>query len=492
MIAAVCRISSSVPGRLHRDARGGHLAVVSTHPTELHGWSPPCRRLNFSVLCLSSARPCSGESGGCRKRRIPNAISSYGRLAEAVSRRRVQPFPDEAARLCKKRLPSQPGAKKQAAALPAEKMPVMRVGLLSEPVPSLRLEVSEAFVVRPIGSEKVLYQSGRIGPTAVVVTKAGIKIGKRELASGQVEIVPAQSPAVWVDGHQYRGTVRLYRQAGNSLQAINVLPLEDYVASVVDSEMPAAFPEEARQAQAIVARTYALYQKQVAEPAALADLFASTRSQKYLGYQYREGGKLLSGESEAGRQIAAATRGKVCQYRGQVFCTYYCAVCGGNTVRGTEVFSDAAAPLVSVKCDFCREARLYRWTAEISKADVQKELEPWLREKGRKPGTLKTVSLARSNPSGGGLPEFDVTVDKQSTRISGPELRQLLSGRGLYSPRFTIEDKGRKLLVNGRGHGHGVGLCQWGSRGQALEGRTCDQILQYYYPGSTIASRRWK
>ncbi|HEY2250306.1 MAG TPA: SpoIID/LytB domain-containing protein [Planctomycetaceae bacterium] len=383
------------------------------------------------------------------------------------------------------------GAGKQTAALPAEKMPTMRVGLFHEPQGTFTLEVSESFIVRPIGGEKVLYKSARIGPTAVVATKAGLKIGKREVSASQVEIVPSQSPAVWVDGHQYRGTVRIYRQ-GHAVQAINVVPLEDYVASVIDSEMPAAFPDEARKTQAIVARTYALYQKQVAEPAALADLYASTRSQKYLGYQYRNGGRLLSGESEAGRKIAEATRGKICHYRGQVFCTYYCAVCGGNTVRGSEVFADAAAPLVSVKCDFCREARLYRWTAEISKADVQRELEPWLREQGRKSGTLKTISLARSSGPAGSLPEFDLTVDKQSLRISSSELRQLLSGQGLYSPRFTIEDKGRKLQINGRGHGHGVGLCQWGSRGQALEGRSCDQILQYYYPGSTIATRRWK
>src|SRR5258708_36314358 len=118
--------------------------------------------------------------------------------------------------------------------------------------------------------------------------------------------------------------------------------------------MPAAFPEEARKAQAIVARTYALYQKQVADGGSIADLFASTRSQKYLGYQYREGGKLLAGESESSRRIAAATRGQVCHYQGKIFCTYYCAVCGGSTVRGTEVFSDAAPPLVTVNCDFCR------------------------------------------------------------------------------------------------------------------------------------------
>jgi stage II sporulation protein D len=377
-------------------------------------------------------------------------------------------------------------------AMPAEKMPMIRVGLLSEPARSVAIEVSEAFVVHPVGSEKVLYRSERIGPTTVTAGRSGLKIGKRELAASQIEIVASNSPAVWVEGHQYRGTVRFYRLGSGAITVVNVLPLEDYIASVVDSEMPAAFPEEARKAQAIVARTYALYQKQVADRAAVADLFASTRSQKYLGFQYREGGKLIAGESEAGRKITAATRGKACHYHDKIFCTYYCAVCGGSTVKGTEVFADAAPPLVSVKCDYCREARLYRWTAEISKTDMQKELEPWLKEKGKSAGPLKTVSLVRSNPGGGAFPEFDIRTGKQSARISGPELRQLLGGRGLYSPRFTIEDRGKIFEIAGRGHGHGVGLCQWGARGQALEGRTCEQILKHYYPGSTVATRVWK
>jgi stage II sporulation protein D len=379
-----------------------------------------------------------------------------------------------------------------ARSLPAEAMPLIRVELLADPARAISIEVAESFVVRPVGSEKVIYKSGPIGPTTVSASAAGIKLGKRELASSQIEIAPAKSPAVWVEGHQYRGVVRIHRQESGTVTAVNVLALEEYVASVVDSEMPAAFPDEARKAQAIVARTYALYQKQSAERASIADLAASTKSQKYLGYQYREGGKLLAGESEAGRKIAAATRGKVCHYRGKIFCTYYCAVCGGSTVKGSEVFSDAAAPLASVKCDFCREARLYRWTAEISKADMQKELEPWLREKGQKPGALQTVSLVKSNAPGGTIPEFDVRAGRQSLRISGSDLRVLLSGRGIYSPRFTIAERGQIFEIKGRGHGHGVGLCQWGARGQALEGRTCEQILDYYYPGATIATRVFK
>ncbi len=390
-----------------------------------------------------------------------------------------------------------PVTKQQPAAaapvvLPPEKMPSIRVGLLGEPKRSVALEMSQSFVVRPVGSDKILFRSEHSGPISVTATAKGLKLGKRDLAATQIEIFPSQSPGVWVEGHQYRGTVRIHRQPGNLVTAVNVLPLEDYVGSVVDGEMPAAFPDEARKAQAIVGRTYALYQMDVAERGSIADLFASTRSQKYLGYQYREGGKLLAGESEASRKIAAATRGQVCHYRGKIFCTYYCAVCGGNTVRGTEVFSDAAPPLVSVKCDFCREARLYRWTAEISKGEMQKELDPWLKEKGQPTGALKTVSLARPTAGSGSLPEFDIRAGKQSVRISGAELRQLLAGRGLYSPRFTIVDRGQILEINGRGHGHGVGLCQWGARGQAVEGKTCAQILQYYYPGMSLATRTWK
>jgi stage II sporulation protein D len=386
--------------------------------------------------------------------------------------------------------------KKPAAAapviLPPEQMPSIRVGLLKDPQKSVTIEVSQPFVVRPVGSETVLFRSERQGPTSIKATAKGFKFGKREIPAAQFEIIPNQSPAVWVEGHQYRGTVRFHRQPGNQITAVNVLPLEDYVASVVDSEMPAAFPDEARKAQAIVARTYALYQMQVAERGSTADLFASTRSQKYLGYQYRDGGKLLAGESEASRKIAAATRGQVCQFRGKIFCTYYCAVCGGNTVLGTEVFSDAAQPLVSVPCDFCREARLYRWTAEISKADIQKDLDPWLKEKGQPAATIKTVSQAKPIPVGKSLPEFDIRAGQQTTRISGAELRQLLAGRGLYSPRFTIADRGKTLEISGKGHGHGVGLCQWGARGQALAGRNCPQILGHYYPGMTLVTRTWK
>src|SRR5690606_37508645 len=114
---------------------------------------------------------------------------------------------------------------------------------------------------------------------------------------------------------KYRGTVRLHRVGRAKLLAVNVLPLEDYVAAVVDAEMPAAFPIAARQAQAIVARTYAISCRREATHR-LFDVYASPRSQNYLGVVYRgTGGRLLAGETPAGRAAAEATAGIVCTHQ---------------------------------------------------------------------------------------------------------------------------------------------------------------------------------
>ena len=106
-------------------------------------------------------------------------------------------------------------------------------------------------------------------PDTIVVspTANGFRIGTRETAGAAVEIEAEGPPAIWVDDHLYRGRVRFVRQGPRKMLVLNVVRLEDYIASVVDGEMPAAFPEAARQAQAIVARTYRSSRcKPIAEP----------------------------------------------------------------------------------------------------------------------------------------------------------------------------------------------------------------------------------
>lgn len=365
--------------------------------------------------------------------------------------------------------------------------PLIRVSVTEGSPSVINLEITEPFRIQPVGSNRVLHESPtKLGKTTVTSTPRGLKIGTIDLPVSRVEIIPRNSPAVWVNDHQYRGSMRLYRQSGGSLAAVNVLPLEEYIACVIDSEMPTEFGPEARAAQAIVARTYALYQIRTAASDDFSDLFASTRSQKYLGYQYRDGnGRLLAGESGDSRRLAAETQGMVCLYNGQLFCTYYSAACGGHTLLGTELFPDAAPPLRSVPCDWCRDARLYRWNCEVSRSDMQSELKPVVTAQGGTLGTLKSVKPA-GTPVTGKLPQFEIRDDRRSYRASGADLRRVLSDRSVYSPNFSIEDRGNTFAISGKGHGHGVGLCQWGARGQDHAGKMRMQILAHYYPGAKV------
>src|SRR5262245_36191382 len=118
----------------------------------------------------------------------------------------------------------------------------IRVGVRPEAQRSVSLEISGPFRIRPVGSDRVLHDASRLARTTVTATEHGLKIGKQEFPVTRIEIVPTKSPAVWVEDHQYRGRMRLFRQQGGKVLVVNVLLLEDYIASVVDSEMPAAFP----------------------------------------------------------------------------------------------------------------------------------------------------------------------------------------------------------------------------------------------------------
>lgn len=366
----------------------------------------------------------------------------------------------------------------------------IRVNVTPSEVDALTVAVDGPFRIRDIDSGHVLHRGSQLTPTRVTATAFGFRLGERRLPGSRLKIVAGTSPSIWVGNHQYRGEVRLIRRPGNRVIAVNVIPLEDYVAGVVDSEMPAAFPTAARRAQAIVSRTYALYHMMQAPDNADFDVHASTRSQRYLGFQYRDQqGRRLAGESADSRQIARETSGAVCLWRGELFCTYYTAVCGGRTTPGRAVFSDAAPPLQSVACHWCRDAPLYRWTRTLPKTEVAAQL----RQSSGLPLRFVAPSLSITRVSGPSYDPFSIfelrtrytglPFSNPGQRLTALELRRRLSAAKLPSPRYVVRDVGDSLEFHGRGHGHGVGLCQWGARGLANSGRNERQIIRYYYPG---------
>ncbi len=361
---------------------------------------------------------------------------------------------------------------------------VVRVNLTPVPVRKLRVAVNRPFRIRPVGARRVIDRVERWPSTDVVATADGFRIGRNRYRASRLEIIPDESPSIWVGRHQYRGIVRLYRQPEGKLIAVNEVPLEPYIASVVDGEMPLSFPAAARQAQAIVARTYALFRIEQARHHPHFDLYATTRSQRYLGFQYRDAnGRRLAGESASSRRIADLTKSMVCLDRGRLFATYYSAVCGGRTTAGSEVFP--AAVLKSVPCDWCRESPLFRWMATLKKPEAVRSFRRYFASQGK-----PFDGLVSFRPVCGGVsqrhPHFDVSDGANQYRVAAADLRRRIFPSLLHSPRFTVRTDQEGLVFEGRGHGHGVGMCQWGARGLALAGRDALQIIAHYYPGAQV------
>jgi stage II sporulation protein D len=363
--------------------------------------------------------------------------------------------------------------------------PVIRVNVTPGGVDSFQLEIRGGCELTSLETSSKFPPQAISGTFTVSSTKAGLKLGAQQYATKRLEILPAPSPAIRVNGHLYRGRMRLFRRADGKVSAVNVLPIEEYLASVVDSEMPAKFPEEARHAQAIVARTYALYQMQQADPNSVYDLLSSQRSQKYLGFEYLNGaGRKLAGESASSRKVIEATRGVVCQSRGKLFSAYYSAVCGGRTTNGVDVFKDADEVLKSVTCEWCHDSPHYRWTTEIPRDEFEKRVFS-LGDTKKKVVAIRAIRQTSESGSGQ-ISRFDFDYGQYRQSIGGIELRERLPSGTLYSPHFQITLDQDRVLFEGRGHGHGVGFCQWGAKGQAESGRKSLDIVRYYFPGAEL------
>ena len=279
--------------------------------------------------------------------------------------------------------------------------------------------------------------------------------------------------------------MRLFRRTDGKVSAVNVLPIEEYLASVVDSEMPARFPQAARRAQAIVARTYALYQAQHADPKSVFDLLSSQRSQKYLGFEYVDSaGRRLAGESESSRTVIKETRGTVCTWKNELFCTYYSAVCGGCTTDGRELFKDANESLRPVPCEWCRDSPSYRWTTSMPREEFEKRAG--VPVVGGRNSVAISAIYQISEPGQGVISRFELERGGHRDPVNGVELRDRLPAGTLYSPHFRMSFDKDRVVFEGRGHGHGAGFCQWGAKGQAEAGRNTDDIVRYYYPGADL------
>ena len=389
-----------------------------------------------------------------------------------------------------------------SAATESAPLPPVRVLLGSKAQATHRLRIDGPYRVRVQGDWRVLAQGDRLEECDATVNNAtandtngnsaGLRVGNNEFNHRRLQIDVLKSGTLWVNSHRYHGSLQLIADSNDQLRAIGLVDIESYVASVVNGEMPADFPTASRRAQAIAARTYTVYHMKSGGRDPEFDLYDNTRSQAYGGIEYIDTeGRRLAVETPSSRKIADDTAGLVLLYEGRVINSYYSAVCGGHTANGPAIFSDAAPPLIGVKCDGCVDAPRYRWSVDMPRADMHDRLAAYLDRIGRHVGDITSVSA--TDAMDGHLPQVDIRGTKSRHRITTAALRRhVLKTGDLPSAFFSVsEQKGVTeqdglVRCQGRGWGHGVGLCQWGARGLGQQGRTSVEILSHYYPGCQL------
>ncbi len=286
------------------------------------------------------------------------------------------------------------------------------------------------------------------------------------LGRGDATVVSTQS--FTFDGKLYRGS---FGRTDDG-QIVNVIDLEEYLYSVVSREMPAGWPPPALETQAICARTYVL---QRSDPRRSYDLVPSELDQLYDG---------IAGETVSGSAAVDATAGNVLAFGGGFAQIAYSSCCGGHTESSSDAWGNAAIPyLGGVVCTYCAGSPNYRWERSLAFEAIAPRLQT-------------VAPLARIDDlrvsvrdASGRVRTFEVVTDRGSAIVPGTAFRHAVGSRVLPSLLLSNVRRtpdGAAALIDGAGLGHGVGLCQWGSRGMALRGATPSEILTYYFPGTVL------
>jgi stage II sporulation protein D len=322
-----------------------------------------------------------------------------------------------------------------------------------------------------------------------------LHVGGRIAGGSVLELTPARDGTLRVsagDGpmRRYRGSLRLMLRDDGGVDVINLVDVESYLKGVLRGELPGSFHREAFRAQAIAARSYALYHRETAGRQRSWDVTATQSSQVYVG---------MEGERRGSKAVAAveSTRGVVCTWDGgsgpSLVCAFYSAVCGGCTrdVRHM-AFLDGVPPLSGgVECAYCQRAPkgFYRWgPVTVAKSRIAAALKSRYDE-FRDFDRVAHVEVDESDDRGRPIVLRVIDASGRSARIRSENFRLAIdsSGMEIKSADFELIDQsGSVVLRNGRGWGHGAGLCQWGSDGMARTGKRAEEILATYYPHSQL------
>jgi len=314
------------------------------------------------------------------------------------------------------------------------------------------------------------------------------------MRSGSTVEAVEGSFVIW-NGKKYRGVLRI-SQTDSGVLVVNEVPMDSYLRGVVPLEIGNRTSAEmaAVQAQAVAARTYGY--KHLNSTRAF-DMYATVQDQVYGG---------VDAEKPLSDSAIATTADIVVLYNGQPISTPYHSTCGGSTAAVTEVWYDQRdEPYLRPVSDripgsdhyYCDPSPRFSWTQSYDAAGLRAVMEKYLASYSNAPksglGKITDIREDGRTPSGR-VRALAVQTENGTYSLRGNDIRFVLrdpKGAILNSTYFNFQEtkadgEVSSLTINGRGYGHGIGMCQWGAIGRARAGQNFRTILETYYPGTTI------
>ena len=306
--------------------------------------------------------------------------------------------------------------------------------------------------------------------------------GGAYLAAGESAAEPEPAAPETAAVHHDRD-VTLTIQDGDTTEQMT---LERYLTGVVRGEMPASFEMEALRAQAAAERSYVYYQLAAGRKDAHPDADFCTDHTCCSAYlsetaaREKWGGDFAPWNTRV-EQAVSDTDGQVVLYNGRPILAVFHSSSAGRTAAAGDVWSGDLPYLASVDSPEGEETvPNYYSTVTFTAAEAKEKLlaaHPELKLSGTPD---RWFGAAAENGSG-----RVETVSVGGTDIEGTELRRIF---GLRSACFTVAADSESVTFRVTGYGHGVGMSQYGANQLAREGKTWQEILEWYYTGATVGN----
>ena len=436
--------------------------------------------------------------------------------------------------------------------LAAEGQPILRVGIFLDQT-EISVGGDGTFKIYNLkSSDLISEESNKI--VKILPHNKGIEILKKGVYSGPIKIIPVGSAKIVVafngQKYYYRGSIEIdIDKEHRKLNVINIINIEEYLYGVLKKEISPSWPQEALKAQAVAARTFAIFNmnKYIDEG---YNICASTNSQVYGGVNH---------EDPLTNKAVDETQGVIMVYKGKPINAVYHSDSGGYTEDSENVWGSFLPYLRSVKSIFEEKVTPphHTWSYSINEKDLAEKLQ----KQGYKINSIFSIESAKKSETGR-INELILSADNnQVINIKTNDFRSLIGADLIRSTLFIIEAIGREsnitediedkkeiedkeeqkesikeileqkkdwtirellelmkknkqqeeveeqkedivpkvisaklnipltFLFSGSGNGHGVGMSQWGAYGMALQGSRYQDILKYYYQGIEIIKK---